>query len=44
MSNQAKYLIITKKVKKPDQVNHLGLDNSDWTKRVKSYELSQHVH
>ena len=33
-----------KKGKKPDQVNHLGLDNSDWTKRVKSHELYQHVH
>ena len=42
-SFQAKDLLLTAQGKKHHQVKHLGLDICDWTKRVKSYELYQHV-
>ena len=30
--------------KKPhDPVNHIGFDTSNWTKRLKSHELYQHI-
>ena len=41
-SNCAAHNYFTKE-KKHDQVKHLGLGISDWTKRLKSDELYQHV-
>ena len=38
-AHQAKQLRGTTKEKKQDQVNHLGLGSSVWTKRLKSHEL-----